>query len=144
MSIYEEFLKKGHKVDPVKDFRELVYRSAIRYGKLPAFRLNNRIISYSEFENEYKAVTTAFIEKGFSEKRIAVVGINSYAWILGYLAAATVGVVVPIDKELSVEDVENFIKEAECSAVVADEKILKKIIWAKIRLNYLLCIIYIA
>lgn len=127
MSIYEEFLKKGHKINPVSDFRQLVYQSARLYNALPAFRLSDRSVSYSEFEKDYKSVSTAFIEKGYVEKRIAVVGVNSYAWILAYLAAATVGVVVPIDKELSSEDIENFIKEAECSAVIADEKILQKL-----------------
>ncbi len=126
MSIYEEFLKKGHKINPVYDFRQLVYQSAKLYGGLPAFQLRDRIITYSEFEKEYKAATTAFLDLGYQNKRIAVIGANSYGWILSYLASATVGVVVPIDKELSVEDIENFIREAECTAVVADEKILQK------------------
>ncbi len=127
MSIYEEFLKKGHKVDPVHDFRELVYRSEERYSELPAFQLRDRIVTYREFADDYRVIVTAFLNLGYKDKRVAVVGANSYAWILGYLAAATVGVVVPIDKELSSADIVNFIKEADCTAVVGDENIVSSL-----------------
>ena len=53
MSIYQEFLKKGHKINPVKDFRGLVYDSAMRYGKLPAFQLRDRIITYNQLKEDY-------------------------------------------------------------------------------------------
>ena len=127
MSIYEEFLKKGHKVTPVSDFRHLVYSSAERFGKQNAFVLRGRNITYYEFCLEYKYLTTYFLSEGYKGKRIAVVGANSYGWILGYLAASTVGVSVPIDKELSSEDILNFINEAECSAVIGDSAILKEL-----------------
>lgn len=127
MSIYEEFLKKGHKVDPVHDFRELVYRSEERYGDLPAFELRGRTVSYKDFANDYRAIVTEFLNLGYKDKRVAIVGVNSYGWILGYLAAATCGVAVPIDKELSPEDIVNFINEAGCVAVVGDESIISKL-----------------
>ena len=127
MSIYEEFLKKKHDINPVTDFRQLVYQSAQLYGNLPAFVLRDRTVTYQELESEYKSLCTIFIEKGYKDKRIAVVGANSYGWILTYLAAATVGVVVPIDKELSTEDIVEFIKAGECSAVFADERILMQL-----------------
>ena len=127
MSIYEEFLKKGHKVDPVRDFRELVFRSEERYGDLPAFELRGRTVSYKDFANDYRAIVTEFLNLGYKDKRVAVIGANSYGWILGYLAAATCGVAVPIDKELSPEDIVNFINEAGCVAVVGDESIVSKL-----------------
>ncbi|MBO5870309.1 MAG: AMP-binding protein [Clostridia bacterium] len=127
MSIYEEFLKKKHDIKPVTDFRQLVNQSAQLYAKLPAFVLRDRTITYSELEQEYKSLCTAFLNKGYQDKRIAVVGANSYGWILTYLAAATVGVVVPIDKELSNEDIIEFIKAGECTAVFADERILTQL-----------------
>ncbi len=126
MSIYEEFQKKRHKIRPVHDFRELVYESEKHFGKLPAFHLRDRKISYEEFAGNYRSLCTALIERGYKDKRIAVVGANSYGWISAYIASASIGVAVPIDKELSVDDMLNFINDAECSAVFADESILKK------------------
>ncbi|MBE6648310.1 MAG: long-chain fatty acid--CoA ligase [Ruminococcaceae bacterium] len=115
----------GHKVPQVHDFRHLVYSSAKRFGNKNAFVLRDRNVSYFEFCLEYKYLTTYFLSCGLKNKRIAVVGANSYGWILAYLAASTVGVSVPIDKELSSEDILNFMNEAECSLVVGDSSILK-------------------
>lgn len=125
MSIYEEFLKKKHKTRPIYNFRELVYESAKDFGALPAFVLRDRTITYSEFESEYKALCTALISRGYTGKRIAVIGANSYGWILAYLAASSIGVAVPIDKELSIDDMLEFINAAECAAVFADSIFLK-------------------
>ena len=127
MTIYEEFLRKKHKINPVNDFRHLVYQSESLYGSLIAFHLRDRKITYAEFAREYRALCTSFIKRGYMGKRIAISGANSYNWILSYLAAATVGVAVPIDKELDAADILNFINEAECSAVFADGDILSKL-----------------
>jgi len=127
MNTYEKFLQKKHNVEELKDFRELVYRSAARYGKQTAFRLREKDISYSSLKVDYQALCTSFIKKGYKDKRIAISGANSYEWILTYLAAATIGVAVPIDKELSYEDMDVFINAAKCDAVVADEKIVQNV-----------------
>ena len=127
MSIYQEFLTKKHKTRPIYDFRELVYESEKDFSSLPAFVLREKTVTYSDLANDYRALCTALISNGYSEKRIAVIGANSYGWILAYLASATVGVVVPIDKELSPEDMLEFMNAAECSAVFADSVILDKL-----------------
>ena len=44
---------------------------------------------------------------------------------------ATIGVAVPIDKELTAADIENFMRAAECDTVMGDDKILKKLSAAK-------------
>lgn len=124
MTIYEQFLTKKHKTRPVYDFRELVYESEKDFADLPAFILRERRVTYSDFAREYRALCTKFFELGYEGKRIAVSGANSYNWILCYLAAATVGVAVPIDKELMHEDIEEFLRAADCVAVFADSTIL--------------------
>lgn len=127
MNTYQEFLQKKHDVKPINDFRELVYENAERFGNRPAFQLRERVISYNSLKMDYQALCSSFIDKGYEGKRIAVIGANSYEWILTYLAAATVGVIVPVDKELSYEDMDNFIEAAECAAVVADKKIVANV-----------------
>ena len=127
MNTYEKFLQKKHDVTELRDFRELVYNSAEKYGNQTAFQLRDKEISYNSLKMDYQALCTSFINKGYAGKRIAVSGVNSYQWILTYLAAATVGVAVPIDKELSYEDMDTFINAAGCDAVVADEKIIKNV-----------------
>ncbi len=127
MNTYQHFLMKKHPVRMIKDFRQLVYGSAEKYGKLPAFKLRDKIITYNEFMEDYRSLCTALLEMGFEDSRIAVIGANSYGWIISYLAAATIGVAVPLDKELEVEDIENFLEAADCKVIFGDSASLKKL-----------------
>ncbi|BBN99382.1 hypothetical protein St703_20870 [Sporolactobacillus terrae] len=88
------------------NFREMIYASAKKFRKKTAFQIkirsgNYRYVSYAQFKQGYRAVGTHFLDLGLHGKRIAVIGKNSYAWVLHYACAATVGVAVPIDRELS-------------------------------------------
>lgn len=127
MNTYQQFLSKKHPVRDIRDFRELVYGSASEFSKLTAFKLRDREVSYNEFMNDYRGLCTALLEKNMEGAKIAVTGDNSYGWILSYLAASSVGVAVPIDKELSAEDINNFLDAAGCSMVLGDDASLKKI-----------------
>lgn len=122
---------KLHKIYPVESFRDIVYRCAERYGRRTAFRLRDgeaeRTVSFEELRDHYRYLCAALISMGYRGRRIAIVGKNSYLWALTYLAAASVGVAVPIDKELSEEDIANFITAAECAVVVADEPIADRL-----------------
>ncbi len=127
MNTYQQFLSKKHHVRDISDFRDLVYGSASEFGKLPAFKLRDKEVSYDDFMKDYRGLCTALLEKGLAGSKIAVIGANSYGWILSYLAASSIGVAVPIDKELSAEDIENFLDAAECTMVMGDDTSLKKI-----------------
>lgn len=127
MNTYQHFLSKKHPVRMIENFRELVYGSAKEFGDLPAFKLRNRVISYHEFMGDYRGLCTALIEMGFEGDKIAVIGANSYGWIISYLAAATIGVAVPIDKELGAEDIDNFIEAADCKLLLGDDASLRKL-----------------
>ena len=91
-------------------FREIIDYCAETYGKAPAFHIKNsdgsfRYISYLELKERFYALCNVFLDLGLGEKRIAVTGSNCFEWVLYYLCAATVGVAVPIDKELDPEDI---------------------------------------
>ena len=47
---------KKHPVRIIKDFRQLVYGSAEKYGKLPAFKLRDKVITYNEFMEDYRSL----------------------------------------------------------------------------------------
>ncbi|WP_353948307.1 AMP-binding protein [Sporolactobacillus sp. Y61] len=114
------------------DFREMIYTSARRFGRKTAFQIRKsdgsyKFVSYAQFKEDFRALGTHFLDLGLSGSRIAVVGKNSYSWVLHYLCAATVGVAVPIDRELSAEDMYTFIASADCAAVCADSEILDQL-----------------
>ena len=132
LNIAEQLKQKYHKCEEVTNFKEMIERSAQIYKTRTAFKLKNKdgeIYSktYEEVKNDIYALGTELIENGLTNKRIAVIGKNSYKWAISYLASSIVGVVVPIDKELHSDDVINFMNVAECECILGDGKNLKTI-----------------
>lgn len=133
ISIAEKLKKKYHKCEVVTNFKEMIDRSASVFKTRTAFKLKDeegKIYNktYEEFKNDIVSVGTNLIERGLLNKKIAVIGKNSYKWAVSYLASTIVGVVVPIDKELHSDDVINFMNVSECECILGDEKNLKQII----------------
>lgn len=99
--IKEKLVKKYHKCEQVSEFKEMLYRSSEIYGSRTAFKLkdeNDHIysVTYKEFKEDVVNLGTYLIAQGFLNKRIAVIGKNSYNWAVSYLAATIVGIVVPL------------------------------------------------
>lgn len=113
-------------------FREIIDNCKKQYGNKTAFQIKideNRYeyVSYAILHEQYYRLCDMFLKLGLRGSRIAIIGKNCYEWILSYLAAATVGVAVPIDKELNEEDIENFLVSAECGTVCAEKGLAGKI-----------------
>lgn len=137
----EDILKtKYFKIHTVTDLKDLLYQSAKRYKNRNAFKLkdsNGKIygVKYTKFKNDVESLGTSLIDLKLSNKSIAVIGKNSYSWIVSYFAASIIGIVVPIDKELHVDDIINFINVSGTTAVIADEKYIKNILDNKDKLK---------
>lgn len=112
--------------------KEMLYNVAEKYGDKPAFILKDTMgypytVSYFNLLKDVESVGISLIKNGFSNKKIALIGKNSYKWAISYLAACIVGVVVPIDKELHSDDVINFLNISEASVILGDDKNLSAI-----------------
>lgn len=76
-------------------------------------------VSYSELASIIKKESAGFTKLGLHGKRIAVVGETSHLWVTTYAAAIASGnVVIPLDKELKIEELEGFLEFAEADAIV--------------------------
>ena len=131
--IAEQLKKKYHKTEEVTNFKDMLYRSGDIYRSRTAFRRKDKdgkiySTTYAEFKNDVVHLGTSLIEKGFLNKRIAVIGKNSYEWSVSYLAASIVGIVVPIDKELQPHDVINFMNVSQTVCILGDSKNLNSIL----------------
>lgn len=131
--VSEQLKKKYHKTEEVSNFKQLLERSSTIYKTRTAFRLKNEkneiySVTYEQLNNDVQALGTYLISQGLLNKRICVIGKNSYKWAISYLAASIVGVVVPIDKELHSRDVINFMNVSEAIAILGDDKILNTIL----------------
>ena len=79
-------------------------------------------ITYNQFVKDIKALGTALINLGLSKKRIAIIAPNRYEWCVSYLAITTSDmVVVPLDKSLPNNEIEDLIIRSKAEAVIFDE-----------------------
>ena len=125
--------KKFYDVREIKDLRDLIIQSAKLYTDRPAFEVKNSRgehyeITYKRYYEEIQALGTALVDMGLSGEKIAVGGDNSYEWCLSYMATVTgVGVIVPVDKELLFDDINNILNTADVKLFFCDKKIAKKL-----------------
>ena len=114
---------------PITDIKHMIETSAELFGDNVAFmqKDNNnepyRKILYREALADVNGLGTALISKGLKGKRIAVIGENCYQWATSYLAAVCgTGIVVPLDKELSAEELKNLVIRADVECVFFQKK----------------------
>lgn len=114
---------------PITDIRDMILSSTALYPDNVAFYEKENKgapygkTTYREMTEKMNAMGTALVDLGLKDKRIAIIGANSSRWALSYLATVCgTGVVVPLDKELPAETLEEFITQAQVSAVIFDRK----------------------
>lgn len=81
-----------------------------------------KIRTYEELAGDVEALKNAFLSKGFTGKRLALIGENSYEWLLVYLASAACGAsAVCIDAEQSADGILFLTKQAACEALFVSD-----------------------
>ncbi|MCI8384217.1 MAG: long-chain fatty acid--CoA ligase [Clostridia bacterium] len=80
-------------------------------------------IKYQDFKKEIEAMSTALLNLGLENKKIALVGNNRYEWCVSYLATTTGNmVIVPLDRALPDNELEKLIKRSGATAVICENK----------------------
>lgn len=121
---------KGHKMGELQDFKELLERATKLYGTKVAFRYKKDIKkevytthTFQEYKEDAVALATGLMERG--AKRIAVIGPNRYEWCVAYIGILVGGMcVVPLDKLLPDNEIENLIIRSKADTVIFDKKYL--------------------
>lgn len=115
---------------PVNDLKEMLDKSSELYTNRAAYLTKEVLggeykpIYFPQFKNDVDALGTKFVEMGLKDKKIAVIGENSYQWVLTYFATVNgTGVIVPLDRELPSNEIRNLIERAEISAIVYSRKL---------------------
>lgn len=111
---------------PRNGFREMYDRLADNLGANPAISYRVKPHdeeavrkSYIEVRDDIRALGTALLRMGCRDKKVAIIGENSYGWALAYFATLAVGIVsVPVDKELPVADMASILNTAGCECVI--------------------------
>lgn len=120
---------------PISDFRALVEDAAVHYGDRIAFgyKCNPRDDtyvekSYNDVRDTVRNLGTALISLGYRDKKIALVSDANYFRTCAYYAIMAIGgVTVPIDKELSAEEIAAIINTAGCEAIFFSAAVQDKV-----------------
>ncbi|MBQ6686458.1 MAG: AMP-binding protein, partial [Firmicutes bacterium] len=127
-----KFHEKYHDVREVADIRQMLEESVSMYSDRPAYLVKKAKgepygeILFRQVGNDVKALATAMLDMGLAGEKIAVIGANCYEWIATYFAVVNaVGVIVPLDKELSKEEIDTLMEVSQCKAVFFTEKFEK-------------------
>ena len=76
-------------------------------------------LTYREFLHRVRCLAAGFLKMGLSAGRTAVVGETSPEWLETYLATLLAGgVIIPMDKELTPEQIAGFLEVAEADSIV--------------------------
>lgn len=110
------------------DLKEMLETTAKNYPEHTLFKQKfNRNepfqeITFRQTLDDVYALGTAFLDLGLREKKIGVIGKNSYQWCETYLAVTGgVGVIVPLDKELHEEELKQLTVKGELAAIITVE-----------------------
>lgn len=118
------------------NIKEIIYNSAEKFSNQIAFvikhQANKKItyenITYKKLLEDINSFGTALYKMGLNGKRIAIIGKNTYEWVISHLANLLGGIVsVPLDKDLQYEELENSIIRSKADCIIFDEKLTDKI-----------------
>jgi long-chain acyl-CoA synthetase len=121
----------------INDLRDMVHSSAELFGDDNAFLVKEVPggeyvpIKYKQFARDIDCLGTRLVDLGLKDKKVALIGENSYKWVVSYLAVVNgTGVIVPLDKELPALEIKNLIERAEVDAIIFSGKMKAKVLEA--------------
>ena len=113
----------------ITDLRDMIRSSAELFSEEPAFLVKEVPageyvpITYRTLRSDIDCLGTYFAKAGLKGKKIAIIGENSYQWVVAYLAAVNgMSIAVPLDKELPSHEIHNLMVRAEVDAILFSAK----------------------
>ncbi len=120
----------------VTDLKDMLNKTRKLYGDKPGYKIKigkgqYKTYTHNEIRDMINYLGTALISLSLKGKRIGVIGENRYEWELAYLSIACgVGIVVPMDRSLPANELEEVIERSEVEAIFYSKKyeeVIKKI-----------------
>ena len=112
----------------ITDLKDMLNKTGELYGSRPGYKIkieDGKYITYThkEIREMINYLGTALISLGLKGKRIAVIGENRYEWELAYLSIVCgTGIVVPLDKSLPPNELEELIERSNIEAIFYSKK----------------------
>ncbi|NLK87431.1 MAG: AMP-binding protein [Clostridiaceae bacterium] len=129
--LYETTVFEDFRVMTENAAKKFPDKVAISYKKSPKDSDTVKV-TYTEARDYIRHMGTELLHMGLSDKHVALIGESSYKWICSYFCLMSIGaVVVPIDKDLPVEEMASLISFADCEYVMYSKVIEEKIMQMK-------------
>lgn len=118
--IPEQYVERAY----MENLKELTEYAGKEYGKKTAFqyRVKDEVaeVSFARFSEDVENFGEYLLKKGLKDgTKIALLGENSYEWVVTYFAVVNSGnVIVPIDKELKVPEIATILNGSESVLLV--------------------------
>lgn len=108
------------------NMRELVEDCGKKYAENIAFKIKlkegYRDVTYKIMQQEVESLGKYLLSQGYINKRIAVIGENSYNWILVFLTVLSCGgTIVPLDRGLLEYELDEQLSRANAEVVFCSE-----------------------
>lgn len=122
-------LKKYYETEYLTDLKELLIRGEEKFGLNHAFREldhERKIHNYTfiQLREDVDALGTKLLSMGLEGKHFALVGDSSYSYVVSYLAVACgLGVIVPLDKELSEDDLHKLVCKSDAQVLLYSQSL---------------------
>ncbi|CDB32387.1 aMP-dependent synthetase and ligase [Clostridium sp. CAG:575] len=113
-----------------KTVKEFFLNSAEKYPdedcilEKPDHKTSYKITTYKEFKEDVFGLGTALVNVlNLKNKRVIIIGETQYGWYVSYMAMLCgVGIAVPTDRELPLNELENIVKRSKASAIIYSPK----------------------
>ena len=124
----------------VKNYREMIEYSVKNYADKIAYKYKKNgdlkhveyvEKTYEQVGRDIKAFATELLNKGLEHRKIVLIGNNRYEWCISYLAVTSANmIIVPLDKALPDNEIENLVTRSEADVAIFDKKyidVMKKL-----------------
>lgn len=122
--------KKPYEMTKYKTIKESFTYAVNKYPnescilEKPNHKEEYKITTYKEFYDDVNALGTALIDiLKLKDKRVIIIGETQYGWYVSYMAMLLgVGIAVPVDRELPLNELENIVRRSKASAIIYSPK----------------------
>ena len=127
--------RKVYEPRVVKNYREMIEYSVKHYADKVAYKYKKNgdlkhveyvEKTYEQVGKDIKAFATELLNKGLEDKKIVLIGNNRYEWCISYLAITSANmIIVPLDKALPDNEIENLVTRSEAEVAIFDKKYIE-------------------
>ncbi len=118
-------------MEKFRTLRDMIENSAREYKDNIAFKIkkkdeNNKVyyddVTYERFNREIEFLARCIMRRGLQGERLAVIGKNSYEWLLSFMAILSSGsVAVPLDRGLMDYEIDEQLSRSGAKAIFYGE-----------------------